>query len=78
MKTREKVGADIPNRFDYQLALSMSYLIDSTEQITIIIETLEDFAIVRNNNDKEIVDFIENIISLEYKEYGKYWDKASK
>lgn len=27
---------------------------------------------------KEIVDFIENIISLEYKEYGKYWDKASK
>ncbi len=56
MKTREKVGADIPNRFDYQLALSMSYLIDSTEQITIIIETLEDFAIVRNNNDKEVVD----------------------
>ena len=56
MKTREKVGSDIPNRFDYQLALSMSYLIDSTEPITIIIETLEDFAIVKNINDKEIVD----------------------
>ena len=27
---------------------------------------------------KEIIDFIENIISLEYKEYGKYWDKTSK
>lgn len=56
MKTREKVGADIPNRFDYQLALSMLYLIDSNEPITIIIETLEDFAIVRNINDKDIVD----------------------
>ncbi len=56
MKVRERVGADIPNRFDYQLALSMLYLIDSKEPITVIIETLEDFAIVKNINNKEIVD----------------------
>ena len=56
MKTRERVGADIPNRFDYQLALSMSYLIDSAEPITIILETLEDFAIVKNVNNNEVVE----------------------
>lgn len=36
------------------------------------------FCLKKYKNNKEIVDFIENIVSLEYKEYGKYWDKTSK
>jgi len=46
---REQTGTDVVDRFDYQLALAMYYLINSKdENICVLLETLEDFALIKN------------------------------
>ena len=49
LKIREQSGTDAVRKFDYQMAVAIDYLLSEIDNdVIVLIETLEDFAIFRN------------------------------
>lgn len=70
IKIREQAGTDAVRKFDYQMAVALDYLLtDIDNDVIVLIETLEDFAIFRNfETDFEKVD----IFQVKTKNKGLY------
>lgn len=74
IRVREQAGTDAVRKFDYQMAVALDYLISEMDNdVLILIETLEDFAIFRNHGrENETVD----IFQVKTKDRGLY-DKGA-
>ena len=70
IRVREQAGTDAARKFDYQMAVALDYLISEMDNdVLVLIETLEDFAIFRNHGrENETVD----IFQVKTKDRGLY------
>ncbi len=70
LQIREQSGTDVARKFDYQMAVALDYLLSEYKEGTIIlIETLEDFAVLHDlNTANEKVD----IFQVKTKNAGLY------
>lgn len=70
IKVREQAGTDAGRKFDYQMAVALDYLLSEYDNdVIVLIETLEDFAVFRNfGTEAEEVD----IYQVKTKNTGLY------
>lgn len=70
IKIREQAGTDAGRKFDYQMAVALDYLLTHfNDDAIILIETLEDFAVLHNlGTDTEKID----IFQVKTKNSGLY------
>lgn len=70
IKVREQAGTDTARKFDYQMAVALDYLLSEyNNEAIILIETLEDFAVLRDlGTSSERID----IYQVKTKNSGQY------
>ena len=70
IKIREQAGTDAGRKFDYQMAVALDYLLTHfNDDAIILIETLEDFAVLHNlGTETEKID----IFQVKTKNSGLY------
>jgi len=70
IKVREQAGTDTGRKFDYQIAVAIDYLLSEYDNdVIVLIETLEDFAVFRNfGTESEQID----IYQVKTKNAGLY------
>lgn len=71
IRVREQSGTDTIRKFDYQLAVALSYLLENIydENTIVIIESLEDFAVLKGlDSSSRVVD----VYQVKTKDHGNY------
>ena len=70
IKIREQAGTDAVRKFDYQMAVALDYLLSEIDgDVIILIETLEDFAVLHNfGSEFEKID----VYQVKTKDRGLY------
>ena len=70
IRIREQAGTDAGRKFDYQMAVALDYLLSEIDNdVIVVIETLEDFAVFRDfNSENESID----IYQVKTKNSGLY------
>lgn len=70
IRIREQAGTDAGRKFDYQMAVALDYLLSEIDNdVIVVIETLEDFAIFRNFKS---VDESVDVYQVKTKNRGLY------